>query len=215
MCHWQRVTVQLNIKLPNTSCSHPETQISVRLLVKRSSYAQSPRSWAHAYASSCCRHLPGAGWTHSERLHSCNWYNSSVLGTENKRWNKRKLIRTLYSCFQHCPQIFYRDHEKGTLHAVKGCLPSHQRETGLSWEKQLSLRRRCFINWATLLRAELLTTLRWGLPVHEPHVSRSIKHLYQVKLSEFSLDRSSSHSKLIAFLCTLRGEMCVCVGGVC
>lgn len=137
MCHWQRVTVQLNIKLPNTSCSHPETQISVRLLAKRSSYAQSPRSWAHAYASSCCRHLPGAGWTHSERLHSCNWYSSSVLGTENKRWNKRKLIRTLYSCFQHGLQIFYRDHEKGTLHAVKGCLPSHQRETGLSWEKQL------------------------------------------------------------------------------
>lgn len=84
-----------------------------------------------------------------------------------------------------CINFLPWDHEKGK-HCIQWKDVYHQHKTRLSWRSNSPLRRWCFINWAMLLRAELLTTLRWGRPVHEPHVSRSIKYSYQVKLSEFS-----------------------------
>lgn len=174
---------------------------------KRSLYTQSPRSWVQAYACCCCHHLPGAGWTHPERLHSSNWYNSCVLGTENKRWNKRKLIRTLYSCFQHCPQIFYPETMR-----KENCIQwkdvYHQRETGLSWEKQMVPLEMMF--------HKLSYAAGGWTPDHSPlrsFCSWTTCFLFNKIFFEFSLERSSSHSKLIAFLCTLRAE--VCVLGVC
>ena len=205
VCPWQRVTVQLNIKLLNTSWCHPETQDNWQNAHRMHSHL----ALEHMPMSCCCPSPKQAELT----LRGCTLATGAVplcLEWRQEMRQEKAPKNVVFMLPTLCINFLPWDHEKGK-HCIQWKDVYHQHKTRLSWRSNSPLRRWCFINWAMLLRAELLTTLRWGLPVHEPHVSRSTKYSYQVKLSACSLDRSRSHSKLIAFLCTLRVEVCVCV----
>ena len=154
----------------------------------------------------CCCFLLSPPWSRlnpPEWLHS--WNGAISLWLLCWEWGTR--AETRENSQEHCLHASNTVHTLSTLilsesktsHPARGPSAISTRQ-GLAGRRNSSLRGPCFINWAVLLTAELLTTFLWGLPVREHFAPCSIKYSYQVKLSEFSLDRSNSHSKLIVFL---------------
>ena len=183
VCHWQRVTVQLNIKLPNTACSHLETQISVRLLANA--------HFIHNHlALECKPMLVVVAITSLEQAEPTLRGCTVATGTIPLCLEQRTRDETRENSKEHCMHASNTVHKFSTLRPWERKTASSERMStvsarqGLAGRSNWSLRRWCFINWAMLLRAELLTTLLWGLSVHKPQVSYSIKYSLNFLLKE-------------------------------